>query len=81
MKLVKKQQPCVDNEARYLKKRGAFHFGYKRHVLTNENDIQLSVHTITANQHDSKGLKPCLENQDEELAITSLQKNNRKMKI
>jgi len=70
MKLVKKQHPGVDNEARYLKKGKKLHFGYKKHILTDENGMQLSVHTTTANEHDSKGLKPCLENQDEELAIT-----------
>jgi IS5 family transposase len=71
MKLVKKQQPGVDNEARYLKKGKKLHFGYKKHVLTDENGIQLSVHTTTANEHDSKGLQPCLENQDEDLAISA----------
>ena len=64
MKLAKKQQPSVDTEARYLRKGEKLHFGYKKHVLTDENGMQLSVHTTTANQHDSKGLKPCLENQD-----------------
>jgi hypothetical protein len=33
--------------------------------------MQLSVHTTTANEHDSKGLRPCLENQDKKLAISS----------
>jgi IS5 family transposase len=70
MKAIKKQQPGVDNEARYLKKGKKLHFGYKRHVLTDENGIQLSVHTTTANEHDSKGLKPCLKNQDKKLAVT-----------
>jgi len=45
--------------------------GYKKHVLTDENGMQLSVHTTTANEHDSKGLKSCLENQDEKLAVSS----------
>jgi len=71
MKLVKKQQPGVDYEARYLKKGKELHFGYKKHILTDENGMQLSVHTTTANEHDSKGLKPCLENQDEELSISA----------
>jgi len=71
MKLVKKQQPGVDAEARYLKKGEKLHFGYKKHVLTDENGMQLSVHTTTANEHYSKCLAPCLANQDEELAITS----------
>jgi IS5 family transposase len=71
MKLVKRKQPGVDEEARFLKKGKALHFGYKKHILTDENGMQLSVHTTTANEHDSKGLKPCLENQDEALAVTS----------
>ena len=71
MKLVKKQQPGVDNEARYLRKGKEVRFGYKKHILTDENGMQLSVHTTTANEHDSKGLKPCLESQDEEHAVTS----------
>ena len=64
MKLVKKHKPGVDSEARYLKKGKRLHFGYKKHILTDANGIQLSVHTTTANEHDSKGLKPCLENQE-----------------
>jgi len=53
MNLVRKQHPGVDNEARYLKKGEALHYGYKRHVLTDENGIQLSVHTTCVNQHDN----------------------------
>ena len=71
MKLVKRQQPGVDTEARWLKKGKALHFGYKKHILTDENGLQLSVHTTTANEHDSKGLQSCLAHQDESLAITS----------
>ena len=71
MKWVKKQQPGVDTEARYLRKGKEVHFGYKKVILTDENGMQLSVHTTTANEHDSKGLKPCLENQDEEIAISA----------
>jgi IS5 family transposase len=71
MKLVRKKQPGIDDEARYLKKGKELYFEYKRHVLTDENGMQLTVHTTTANEHDSKGLKACLENQDEELAVTS----------
>jgi IS5 family transposase len=71
MKLVKIERPGVDNEARYLKKGRKIHFGYKKHLLTDEHGMQLSVHTTTANEHDSKGLAACLENQDEALAVTS----------
>jgi IS5 family transposase len=71
MTLVKKEQPGVDSEARYLKKGQELHFGYKKHILTDENGMQLSVHTTTANEHDSKGLKSCLENQDTYLAVSA----------
>jgi len=71
MQVVKITQPGVDNEARYLKKGKHLNFGFKKHVLVDENGLQLSVHTTTANEHDSKGLRPCLENQDEELAVMS----------
>jgi IS5 family transposase len=40
----------VDHEARYLKKGKEIHFGYKKQVLTDENGMQLSVHTTTANE-------------------------------
>jgi IS5 family transposase len=70
MKLVKIVQPGVDSEARYLKKGKKLYFGYKRHILTDENGMQLSVHTTTANEHDSKGFSHCMENQDEKLAVT-----------
>jgi IS5 family transposase len=71
MQWIKKEQPGVDSEARYSRKGKEVRFGYKKHVLTDENGMQLSVHTTTANEHDSKGLKSCLENQDEEFAVTS----------
>jgi IS5 family transposase len=71
MKLVKRQQPGADSEARYLQKGKKLHFGYKKHVLTDENGMQLSVHTTSANQHDSNGLQPCLDGQDKALSVTS----------
>jgi IS5 family transposase len=71
MKLIRKHQPGVDSEARYLKKGKNLHYGYKKHIPVDENGMQLSIHTTTANEHDSKGLKHCLENQDEDLAINS----------
>jgi IS5 family transposase len=39
MKLVKKQQAGVDSEARYLRKGKEVHFGYKKHILTDENGL------------------------------------------
>jgi IS5 family transposase len=60
-KVNKKEQPGTDTEGRWVKKQGELHFGYKKHLLTNEDGLVEAVHTTTANEHDSKGLKPLLE--------------------
>lgn len=57
MAIVKKVQPGVDTEGRWLKKGGKLHFGFKKHVSVDKDGIILAVHTTTANEHDSKGLK------------------------
>ena len=31
-------------------------YGYKKHIGTDENGMILGVHTVTANEHDSKGM-------------------------
>ena len=60
--LLKKQQgKGVDTEARWLKKNGKSIFGYKHHDAVDENGMVVSVHTTTANKHDSKGLRPLLK--------------------
>jgi IS5 family transposase len=64
MKLVKIQQPGVDAEARWLKKNGNLHYGYKKHIAVDQEGLVLSVHTTTANEHDSKGLKHLVEKTD-----------------
>lgn len=60
-KLIKKTKPGVDSEGRYLKKGKKLHFGYKKHVLTDSDGLVEAVHTTTANEHDSRGLKPLLK--------------------
>ena len=47
------------------------YYGYKKQVLTDANGLQLSVHTVPANEHDSKGLSECIENQDSALSVKS----------
>ncbi len=59
--MKKIQGKGVDSQARWLKKGGKSIFGYKRHDGVDENGMILGVHTTTANEHDSKGLKPVLE--------------------
>ena len=53
LKLVKKIEPGVDIEARWIKKAGKTHYGFKKHIGTDENGLVLSVITTAANQHDS----------------------------
>lgn len=60
-KIQKKEHPGVDNEARWLKKAGKLHYGYKSHIATDDNGVILGVHTTPANEHDSKGLQPLLK--------------------
>ncbi len=57
MKLIKKQQPGVDTEARWVKKGGKLRYGYKKHISVDEDGLVSAVHTTTANEHDSKGLE------------------------
>ncbi|MDR0619793.1 MAG: IS5 family transposase [Bacteroidales bacterium] len=71
MQIIKHEKPGVDTEARYLKKGKKLYYGYKKQVLTDENGMQLSVHTVPANEHDSWGLTPCIEKQDKKLSVKS----------
>jgi len=57
---LKKKQPGVDSEARWLKKAGKLHYGFKKHIATDDQGMVEAVHTTTANEHDSKGLKPVI---------------------
>jgi IS5 family transposase len=59
--LLKKTKPGVDHEARWLKKAGKLHYGYKKHVAVDEDGMVEAVHTTTANEHDSRGLEALME--------------------
>lgn len=61
MKVVKVQQPGVDSEARWVKKAGKLHFGYKKHISVDQQGLVLAVHTTTANEHDSKGFEAIVD--------------------
>ncbi len=54
------QSGGADVEARWLKKRGQLHYGYKQHIAVDEDGLIQGVHTTTVNEHDSKGLLPVL---------------------
>ena len=50
-------KPNVDTEARWVKKMGKLHFGYKRHTVTDENGMVLAEETTAANESDMKHLE------------------------
>ena len=50
-------KPNVDTEARWIKKMGKLHFGYKRHTVTDENGMVLVEETTAANESDMKHLE------------------------
>ena len=54
-------KPNVDTEARWVKKMGKFHFGYKRHTITDENGLVLAEETTAANESDMKHLETPLQ--------------------
>ena len=54
-------KPNVDAEARWIKKRGKLHFGYKRHTVTDENGMVLAEETTAANESDIKHLETPLK--------------------
>jgi IS5 family transposase len=65
-KLVKKEKPGVDKEARWVKKRGRLHYGYKQHTATNEEGLVLALITTPANESDTKHVEDVLDKIDTE---------------
>lgn len=61
---VKKVQSGVDTDARWIKKGGKTHYGYKEHIATDENGLVLGVTTTPANEHDSLEFEKLLEKID-----------------
>ena len=66
-KAVRVYQKGVDEEGRWLKKAGKLHYGFKKHVSTDEDGLVLAIINTPANVHDSitfedlitkSGLKP-----------------------
>ena len=64
LQLIKQVQPGVDQEARWLKKAGKLHYGYKKHHLTDEEGLILKVITTPANESDIKHLENLLKDVD-----------------
>lgn len=58
--VIKKTKPGVDSEARWVKKAGKLHYGFKKHVAVDQDGMIEAVHTTTANEHDSRGFEQVL---------------------
>ena len=59
--VIRKTKPGVDSEARWLKKGGKLHYGYKKHIAVDDDGLVEAVHTTTVSEHESQGLKSVLE--------------------
>jgi IS5 family transposase len=60
VRLVKKIQPGVDTQARWLRKGKKLHYGYKKHVVTDREGLVLGVHTTAANVQEIANLEEVL---------------------
>ena len=58
--LIKKTQPGVDTEARWLKKAGKLHYGYKKHCVTDNEGMVLGILTTEANINEIVNLEDVL---------------------
>ncbi|MFV0366767.1 MAG: transposase [Mangrovibacterium sp.] len=63
-KVIKKYASSVDQDGSWLKKRGKFHFGYKKHHVTDEEGLVLGVTTTTANINEITNLDEVLDSAD-----------------
>lgn len=53
--------PSKDRDARWIKKDGKFHLGYKQHTRTDPDGYIEKIHITPANAHEVKHLAPLLE--------------------
>ena len=64
VKLIKKQQPGVDSEGRWVKKTGKLTYGYKMHHITDTEGMVLDVLTTAANVNEITNLEEVLDTCD-----------------
>lgn len=62
--VVKKYHPSVDTEAKYIKKAGKLRYGYKKHVVTDNEGLALGVLTTAANVNEITNLEEVLNTAD-----------------
>ena len=62
--VIKEYAKSVDKDAAWLKKRGKFHFGYKKHHVTDEEGLVLGVLTTKASTNEIANLDEVLDTAD-----------------
>ncbi|XOD68094.1 MAG: transposase [Flavobacteriales bacterium Tduv] len=60
--MKKETQSGVDTQGKWLKKSGKLYYGYKKLIGMDKNGMILAVHSVAANDHDSRGLKLVISN-------------------
>jgi IS5 family transposase len=61
VKIEKEYADSVDKEGTWLKKRGKYHFGFKKHHVTDNEGLVLGVLTTTASKNEIANLEEVLE--------------------
>lgn len=69
IELIKKISPGVDTEAKWIKKAGKLRYGYKKHVVTDEEGLILGILTTSANVNEITNLEDVLATADLPLNI------------
>ncbi len=62
--LIKKEQPGVDTEARWIKKAGKTRYGYKKHHVTDTEGLVIGLLTTPANMNEITNLEDVLATAD-----------------
>ena len=57
----KEYAESVDKDGTWLKKRGKFHFGFKKHHLTDDEGLVLGILTTTASKNELSNLEDVLD--------------------
>jgi len=61
VKYLEVHQPSVDTQARWIKKGGRARYGYKKHVLTNQDGLIIGALTTPANVNEICNLEDVLQ--------------------
>lgn len=61
IEVIKKTQPGVDTEASWIKKSGKLKYGYKKHVVSDNEGMVLGVVTTTAKVNEISNLEEVLK--------------------